>query len=516
VAYHDGLFDIAFRLDQTRDVWLRAQGTLPLALFARSLPPGRLDVTVTSSPIDFGLIEGVTDVIRDVSGRMRIDARATGTSASPTFEGSVDVADAAFLVAATGVRYKNVAASFGLAPDRIQVQRLHVEDGGGNPLDVTGSLATAKLRIGELRLDAIARRFSVLHGPLGDIETNATLAVRGTLQLPRISGDVSLQSGTVHVDRIMEQLLFQPYSTTEIATGATTTIAGVPAVAEPSGMEAEAPPLDALVALNPWDRLALAIDLRVPETLRLVGQDIQVSPGTPIGLGSINLRAGGDLWLIKEPGDPLTVYGSLDSVNGTYAFQGRQFELRPGSSINFRGDVKPEVYVTVARQISGVEARVTIMGPLDNPELRLASTPPLDPSDVLSLVVFGTTTNQLNAGQQQELAVRAGALAAGFLATPIVSALESSLGIDVLEVEPAGEFGTGPKITIGQELAPGLVARFSRQFGQTEYDEAVVEYYLSRILQIRATFTDAQALSVRSPFRQLERAGIDLLFFFSF
>jgi hypothetical protein len=122
----------------------------------------------------------------------------------------------------------------------------------------------------------------------------------------------------------------------------------------------------------------------------------------------------------------------------------------------------------------------------------------------------------LTSAQQQELVVRAGTLAAGFLATPLISALEAELGLDILEVEPSAEFGSGPRVTIGEEIAPGLVARFSRQFGQEPYDEATLEYYLSRILRLRATFSDAQSLNARSPFRRVERAGIDLLFFFSF
>jgi hypothetical protein len=42
-----------------------------------------------------------------------------------------------------------------------------------------------------------------------------------------------------------------------------------------------------------------------------------------------------------------------------------------GSSITFRGDTNPELYVVVMRDISGVQARVTIAGPLSQPELRL-------------------------------------------------------------------------------------------------------------------------------------------------
>ena len=83
----------------------------------------------------------------------------------------------------------------------------------------------------------------------------------------------------------------------------------------------------------------------------------------------------------------------------------------------------------------------------------------------------------------------------------------------LLEIE-AAETG-GARVTIGEELAPGLVARFSRQFGTDEYDEATLEYYLSRLFRIRATFSDAGS-TIRSPFRRVERAGSDLLVFFSF
>ncbi len=136
---------------------------------------------------------------------------------------------------------------------------------------------------------------------------------------------------------------------------------------------------------------------------------------------------------------------------------------------------------------------------------------------MLSLIVFNAPANSLTAPQQQELAVRAGTIAAGFLATPLVAAVERSLGLDLLEIEPTSESGAaGARVTIAEQLAPGLVARFSRQFGRDEFDEAAVEYYLSRLFRIRATFSDAASLSLRSPFRRVERAGIDLLLFFSF
>jgi autotransporter translocation and assembly factor TamB len=488
------MVDIDARLDQAPGVWLTANGKVPLSLFDANLPEQPLDVTIKSSTISLGLIEGVTDVVHDVSGQIQLDLKAIGTSRDPHMAGAVQIANAGFVATATGARYKNIRGQIGLARDKIAVETLHIEDVDGHPLELHGSLGTHELQVSDLEIEATARRFEVLRNELGRINVDATLQLRGRFETPRIAGDLTISSGTLRVDEILARTVFQPYATTEVP------IAGV----------------DALAALNPWDRLGLDVSLHVPGSLRLQGDNVQVSPGTPIGLGDINLRVSGDLYLYKDSAAPLSVTGSFDSVTGTYAFQGRRFDVLSTSSINFHGELNPELYVTVTRVIQGVETRVSIFGTLREPELRLASTPPLDQSDILSLIVFNTSTNQLTGAQQQQLLIRAGALAAGFLATPVVSAIESHIGLNMLEVEPGADVSGAPKLTVGQEIAPGLVARFSRQFGQEPYDEATVEYLLSRIFRLRATFSDAQTLSMRSPFRRVERAGIDLLVFFSF
>jgi autotransporter translocation and assembly factor TamB len=496
VDYAAGVVQIDARLDQAPGAWITAVGHVPFGLFNRSLPARDIDVAIASSPLSLGLIEGLTGVIRNVTGEVQLDVKASGTTHDPLFQGGISVSNAAFLVTPTGVRYKNGHVALSLAQDRMTVGRFHVEDNNGRPLDVHGSLATRELSVGDLVIDASARHFKVIRNEFGDLDVDATLQLRGQLDTPRIAGEISIAGGDLKVDTILERLVFRPYAT-------------------------EASPLvesDAVAALNPWSRLSLDLTLHVPETLKLTGENLQVSPGTPVGLGDINLRVGGDLSLYKDPGQRLAVTGSLDSIRGTYAFQGRRFDVDPASSINFRGDLTPEIDVSVSRLISGVLTRVTVIGDLNNPQLHLSSTPPLDPSEILSLIVFNASLNDLSTPQQQELAVRAGTIAAAFLAEPLVSAIEGALGLETLEVEPGGDFGVGvgPKVTVGEEIAPGLVARFSRQFGQDSYDQATVEYYLSRLFHIRATFSDAASLIARAPFHRIERAGVDLLFFFSF
>ena len=43
-----------------------------------------------------------------------------------------------------------------------------------------------------------------------------------------------------------------------------------------------------------------------------------------------------------------------------------------------------------------------------------------------------------------------------------------------------------------------------------------MELYLSKLFRIRATFSDAGSIVRVTPFHRVERAGVDLLFSFSF
>jgi hypothetical protein len=493
VDYVDGVLQIDLRLDQAPGVWLTAKGSVPPAFLDPDRPDTPIDVVLVSSDVNLGLLEGITNAVRDVSGQVQADVHVTGTRRSPTLAGTVGIAGAAFQVTATGARYKNGSAALEMVRDRINVSAFHLEDRNGRRLEVRGSLGTEQLRVGELEVDIRAGRFEVLRNATGTVEIDANLKLRGLFDAPRLFGDIAIAGGELKVDELLARTLFQPYSTEAI-----------------SGSS------DVISVLNPWDRLSLDVALHSPGALRMTGENLRVSEDAPLGLGSFNLRASGDLFAYKAPSQALSITGSLDSISGSYSFQGRRFELYPSSSVDFRGDLNPGLFISVNRVISGVETRVTISGTLGEPELRLSSTPPLDPSEILSLIVFNTSTNELSTAQQRELAIRAGTLAVGFLTSSLTTALEHSIGLDVLEIEPVTGVAGGAKVTIGEEIAPGLVARFSRQFGVDQYDEATIEYHISRILRLRATFSDAGALITRSPFRRVERAGIDLLLFFSF
>src|SRR4029078_10274149 len=112
------------------------------------------------------------------------------------------IGDAAFLVAATGARYKNGRAVLKLSPDRIDVDTFHLEDSSGRPLEVRGSLATHELKVGDLEIDVIARGFEVIPHELGSVGIDAMLQLRGRFEAPRVVGDLTINGGDVNVDVI--------------------------------------------------------------------------------------------------------------------------------------------------------------------------------------------------------------------------------------------------------------------------------------------------------------------------
>jgi translocation and assembly module TamB len=151
---------------------------------------------------------------------------------------------------------------------------------------------------------------------------------------------------------------------------------------------------------------------------------------------------------------------------------------------------------------------------MKQPELSFSSNPPLDQADILSLIVFNQPINELGEGQQVSLTERATALAGGYLATGLSRSISNALELDEFEIE-AGERGFGPTLSVGEQVGEHLFFRIRQGFGDAQATELILEYQLQDHLRVQANVAET-ASTQRVTFRRIERAGLDLLFFFSF
>src|SRR5204862_469114 len=155
-------------------------------------------------------------------GLVDLDATIRGTRDRPQASGTVSISGGRV----ERISYQQLQARFDYGAQMFEIDaRLDQAPG------VWGT-ATGKVPLAPMRND------------LGAIEVDATVKLAGRSEAPRISGDVTITSGTLRVDEILTRTLFQPYATEQTR------------ITE----------LDAVAAFNPWDRLGLDLSLHVPST----------------------------------------------------------------------------------------------------------------------------------------------------------------------------------------------------------------------------------------------------------
>jgi len=176
--------------------------------------------------------------------------------------------------------------------------------------------------------------------------------------------------------------------------------------------------------------------------------------------------------------------------------------------------------VTATRTIpnTGVEARIQVTGTIDALELELSSTPPLEESDVLAMIVFNRPVNELGTGERASLAATAGGIATGFIAAPLGESIGRALDVDIFEITTTtenGELGAG--FIIGQQVGDRAFLKLRQQFGDENISEFLIEYQIADFLRVRGSGSPETSGSAnRIGQRRVERAGIDLIFFFSY
>jgi len=463
---------------------LTVEGDVPTAV------DGAMDLSVTSTPMALSLVSALTPALTEVEGQMQVELDLSGTRDAPLVSGMLAIADGAFTVEPTGVRYDSLDVTMLFGGNSATIDQLRLAT-GGDTLDVSGRLMAEGLALRDVELVATADDFQVLDNDLGSVEVSGELEVRGTIQAPTVGGRVYVDSGTLEVDTLLERFTSDAYA------------------AEPDGAEETD-------RTGPYDELTLDVAIEIPDNLLLRGTDLRGS-SSRLALGDVNMTVGGEFDLDKEPGGELVLRGRMNTVRGTYDFQGRRFTVQRGGTVVFAGErpIDPALDVRADREITGVVAHVDVSGTPRRPQVSLSSDPPLDQADILSLIVFNRPANQLGAGEQVSLEERAASFASGLAVSPLAESLGRALDVDLLELEAVTE-GGGPAVTVEEQVGERAFVRFRQRFGSQDVSEFMLDYRLADFLRLQGSIAEGQGTSDRSFTRRVERGGIDLIVFFSY
>lgn len=479
---------------QAPGISLTAKGTVPVS-FAGTADAG-MDLRVQSGSIPLGLAQAFTDEITGVTGVSAIDLHVTGTPRAPEVVGTVSVTGGGFLIGATGVTYSKLNALLEFEGPAVVVKQFELADPDGDVLSASGALGvTGELAARGVDVIVRATKVGVIRNQFGTAEMDALLKLTGTLGAPQLEGTIALDNGRLEVGQILQRTTGSAYSTTPQA---------------PLGgdAQAEAPP-------GVFDQMALKLHVTVPDNLVLRGRQLRVGTSS-FGIGDMNILTGGEFDIVKPARGRLEVTGSADVVRGTYTFQGRRFDVEPGSEVRFPGGppTNPMVNVTATREVSGITAQVRLQGPARSPQVTLSSRPPLDEGDVLSLIVFNQPMNSLSASEQVNLGERAASIAAGALTTPLADSIARALNLDLFEIQvPTSEDGIGA-LTFGTRFGSRVFLGVKRQFGREEASVVSLEYRVTEFLRVVSSV--AQGALQAHATRRMDQSGVDLIFVFRY
>ena len=400
--------------------------------------------------------------IKEATGQLTFDLAISGPPLHPAASGTIALQDLGGQIIPLGLKIKNSYAQMRVTPELFTLDHLAINAGDGS-ITSHGTVALTNYTPGAVNLIVTIRKFPAIHTERYQATLGGELHLSGTPEAPDVTGRLDVLNATVHPDlAFLTATKYKPDPTiVVIRPGDENQHAA--SVAETEQSAAAPAPHSSL-----FDNLAINVAIIVHRDSWIRHPD-----------ASVELT--GHLQAIKQRLGPLTLVGEIDTVRGWITFNGKTFTLASGQ-ILFTGGHKidPSLNLDAQYTASQYTIDVLITGFASKPQLKLQSSPPLPQSDILSLLIFGSTSSSLGQSQSASLQQQATQMAAGAAASTIGQALSSSLGLQDLGIDFNGSAGNGG-VGFGRYLGHNTYLSASQS---TTGRKVSIQYYVRRWLSL--------------------------------
>lgn len=423
-------------------------------------------------------------IMVDGSGGMKLSVG--NTIADPDFTGSVSLSDGIVKYPSYGVNYRDIKFYGQFDQKHLSFDTVRVESGNGHLL-ISGRIGFTgldSLGIQSIDLDLRSNRFTVTNGPQAEIVFSSKFNLTGQPDAARFSGNMTIDRGLIHLDALMAQF------------GMVTDDPNPPLLIQELE-SAHALPSDS-VSVETGETIFNEVDF----IKNLRGEfDINIPGNTWVRGKDINMELSGNLKAIKE-GVQTDLFGTLEVRRGHYVVYGKRLEVETGQiELTGGSEINPLLNVEVAysfrdrdKQLRKLTLNVT--GRALQPEIQFYLDGSLiEEKDGMAYLVFGRSMDELTQGEQSSVDYNMSdlgkSLALGQLSGLVQGALQSSLGLDVVDISGDDNWTTG-NVTLGKYLTKNLFLSYSRNFAFDKKnkiahpDEVILEYQIFKWLYLQA------------------------------
>ena len=405
ISGRKGKLSLDLASSASADSSLRARGRLGVSGgpggFLERLAGTSVDLELSSRNYGLGFASALTDSIERAEGTFSCERlRFGGTLSKPRIKGKTDVRGLRILLSRlrNDLSAETVRLSFN--GKKIVLPRTEIRSGGGRAhargeMDLSDFTYRADMEMEKFRFNPHSLKTDV----------SGKLRLRRKDEVLRVSGDAEVAGGRIRIYptrlRTLKDVSF---------VGKNGDLSGEFSVEESgSGFYREKTELDIL---------------------------LNISSDSWIKTKDANLKARGKLRLEKKAGAEHSLQGNIVSSEGYYTAFGKLFQIESGTLSFAGGTGNPDLDISAHHRVNEVDIHVNVAGDIGAPEFSLSSTPPLEEVDIVSHLVFGSSSNKLQDRQRAFVGKFATALAAG----GISEIISSEIGLDLLSIRE-GERG---------------------------------------------------------------------------
>ncbi len=403
----------------------------------------------------------VPRMLRNLSGELQTDLELTGSPFHPAISGTIDI-NAGGEAVPLGVTVADLKLRLQASPTAIEIAEFSAKAGSGS-LNGSGSIALRdNYSPGAITATLQLQQWPAIATQQYNANINGEIHASGTPDSPRINGEVDVVDSTIHPD--LDVL---------------------------SGTSAP-PPDNTILIVQPGEQVPLN-----GATSRRRANAGQQASNQVFNHLAINLKVNlhrnnwvrhenaqveldGSLDINKPPGGRISLVGEIDTVRGWLMFHSKRFTLANGQILFTGGsEIDPNLNIDAQDAISNYTVDLIVVGRASKPQIKLQSQPQLGQGDILSLILFGTTTSRLGQGQKTALQQQAQSIMIGSAG----QALSQSLGLESMGVNVNGQ-----SVGLGHYINENTYVSVSPNLGAntrgTPSQVASIQYFLLRWLTV--------------------------------
>jgi translocation and assembly module TamB len=429
------------------DSSIKLQGNLPLR--------GHAPVTLAANgSLDMQLLRFFDSDIQS-SGKLLLDARATGAAAHPQIAGQVHLQNVALAYPDAPVGLRNLNGVLDIDQDKITITQLSGESGGGQ-ISASGRIAYRPQL--EMNVALNASHVRILYQDQIRVLLDSNLNLEGNTQASNLTGRVLVNS-----------LSFTPnFDLTSIA-----------------GQMESAP--ESMPSPGFTQNLKLHITVQTSKQLDVMSNQVSLQ-------GNANLQ------VIGTAQNPVII-GRTDFTGGDIFLMNQRYQIQRGV-IQFSNPnrTEPVLNVALTTTIDQYNLTLTFTGPLDKMQTSYISNPPLATADIVNLIARGQTPQQAANSTSNFSAT---SLLAQGAASEVSGGIQKLAGLSSFSIDPTlggNDTNPGARIAMQKRVTGNLLMTFAFDVTDTQNEIIQGEYQFSKRWSASVTRNENGSIAVDGKF----------------